>query len=131
MTREEALRFRKSIEQAASLQSDEAALENIYLYPSWQSDLTVSIGERYRYGDTLYKCVQAHTTQGDWTPDMTPALWSEVSIDEWPEIVIPIPSTNPYMSGDKVTYNGSHYICQIDNCVWTPDEYPSGWQLVE
>lgn len=125
MTREEALRFRKSIEQAASLQSDEAALENIYLYPSWQSDLTVSIGERYRYGDTLYKCVQAHTTQGDWTPDMTPALWSEVSIEEWPDWVQPTGAQDAYMAGDKVTHNNKHWVSDVDNNVWEPSVY--GW----
>jgi hypothetical protein len=125
MTREEALRFRKSIEQAASLQSDEAALENIYLYPSWQSDLTVSIGERYRYGETLYKCVQAHTTQSDWTPGMTPALWSEVSIDEWPDWVQPTGAQDAYMAGDKVTHNNKHWVSDVDNNVWEPSVY--GW----
>lgn len=113
--------------------SDEEALQVAALYPTWTSKKgrEVHTGERLWYGGKLYKVVQPHTVQSDWTPDVSASLFTEVSIEEWPEIVIPIPSTNPYMSGDKVTYNGSHYICQIDNCVWTPDEYPSGWQLVE
>ena len=113
--------------------SDEEALEVAALYPTWSSKMgqEVSAGERLWYDEKLYKVIQPHTIQEDWTPDAAVSLFTEVTIEEWPEIVIPIPSTNPYMSGDKVTYNGNHYICQIDNCVWTPDEYPSGWQLVE
>lgn len=113
--------------------SDEEALQVAALYPTWASKVgeQVNVGERYWYDGKLHKVLQQHAVQSDWTPDISASLFTEVRIEEWPEIVIPIPSTNPYMSGDKVTYNGNHYICQIDNCVWTPDEYPSGWRLVE
>lgn len=127
MTREEAYRYRRSIEQAAALQSDEQALENIYLYPKWEAGIDVLRDERYRYGDTLYKCLQAHKTQDDWTPDVVPALWTKVSLEEWPEIPENIPAENPWMKGDKGTWKGEHYICQIDNCVWNPDAYPAAW----
>lgn len=56
-----------------------------------------------------------------------PALWKEVSIDEWPEIPENIPSTAPWMKGDKGTWKGEHYICDMDNCVWNPDVLPSAW----
>lgn len=39
--------------------------------------------------------------------------------------------TTPIMRGDKITYKGKHYTCTYDGCVWTPDEYPQGWQLEE
>ena len=85
MKRSEAIAYRKSIEQAASMQSDEQALENIDLYPSWKPGIDVKVDKRYRYEDILYKCVQAHKTQAGWEPDKTPALWTKVSLDEWPE----------------------------------------------
>ena len=31
-------------------------------------------------------------------------------------------------AGDKITYNGRHYVCLMDGCVWTPDAYPAGWR---
>lgn len=120
MTREQALAYRQTIENAAALQSDEAALENIYLYPSWKEDLSVKVDERYRYGETLYKCVQAHTTQSDWTPDVTPALWVVVSLDEWPEWVQPTGAQDVYNTGDKVSHNDKHWISDVDNNVWEP-----------
>ena len=51
--------------------------------------------------------------------------------DEWPEYVQPTGAHDAYHVGDKITYNGKHYTCIYDGCVWTPDEYPQGWKLVE
>ncbi len=51
--------------------------------------------------------------------------------DEWPEYVQPIGAHDAYKIGDKITYGGQHYVCRMDGCVWTPDVYPAGWELVE
>lgn len=125
MKRKEAWAYRRSIEAAAALQSDEAALENIYLYPQWQADISVQVDERYRYGETLYKCVQAHTTQADWTPDVTPALWTVVSLEEWPEWVQPTGAQDAYAKDAKVSHNDKHWISDVDANVWEPSVY--GW----
>ena len=130
MKRIDAIRYRKSIEKAASLQSDEDALNNIYLYPKWTEDIDVSTGDRYRDDDTLYKCIQGHHTQSDWQPHLTPALWTVVSLDEWPEIPENIPAENPWMKGDKGTWKEEHYICQMDGCVWNPEQYQAAWMKV-
>ena len=127
MNRAEALSYRKSIEDAAALQSDEKARENIYSYPKWEADIDVAKDERRRDGDTLYKCIQPHHTQADWPPHLTPALWAVVSLDEWPEIPENIPATAPWMKGDKGTWKAERYICDMDNCVWNPDQYPAAW----
>ena len=125
MKRQEALRYRRSIVAAAALQSDEKALENIYLYPIWQADKAVQVDERYRYGETLYKCVQAHTTQADWTPDVSPALWVVVSLDEFPAWRQPTGAHDAYNQGDKVSHNEKHWISDVDANVWEPGVY--GW----
>lgn len=129
MNRAEALSYRKSIEAAAALQSDEAALENIYLYPKWGADLDVALDDRYRDEDTLYKCIQPHHTQADWPPHLTPALWVAVSLDEWPEWVQPLGSEDAYRIGDKVSHNDKHWISDTDGNVWEPGVY--GWTEVE
>lgn len=128
MTREQAWAYRQTIENAAALQTDEAALENIYLYPIWKADINVMEGERFRYEDTLYKCNQAHHTQADWTPDATPALWSVVSLDEWPAWVQPTGVQDAYNKGDKVSHNDKHWISDVDANVWEPSVY--GWTEV-
>ena len=50
--------------------------------------------------------------------------------EEYPEYVQPMGAHDAYKIGDKVTYNGKKYICKLDNCVWNPDTYPSGWEEV-
>ena len=52
-------------------------------------------------------------------------------VEEYPEYVKPTGAHDAYKIGDKITYNGKHYECIFDNCVWNPDEYPSGWKEVE
>lgn len=48
--------------------------------------------------------------------------------DEWPEYKQPTGAHDAYHVGDKITYNGKHYTCLMDGCVWTPDAYPQGWR---
>ena len=52
-------------------------------------------------------------------------------VEEWPEYVKPTGQHDSYKIGDKITYNGKHYECIFDNCVWNPDEYPAVWKEVE
>ena len=129
MTRKEAESYRAKIEMAAALMSDEAALDSIELIAPWRIKEYVNAGERRRFDGVLYKCVQAHTTQADWTPDITPALWVAVSIEEYPEWVQPTGAHDAYNIGDIVSYNGTLYISLIDANVWSPEGYPAGWEV--
>ena len=52
----------------------------------------------------------------------------EEPADEWPEYKQPTGAHDAYHVGDKITYNGKHYTCVLDGCVWTPDVYPQGWR---
>lgn len=130
MTREEAIHFRRMIEQASAWTDDADALEMIPLFPRWAYPKAYIVGERISYDGLLYKCVQAHTSQADWTPDVTPALWVRVSVEEFPEWVQPQGAADAYNKGDKVTFEGKHYISLIDGNVWSPAVYPAGWEIV-
>lgn len=128
MTRQEALEYRRKIETAAAQQSDELALESIELFPKWEAGISVTAGDRYQYNGVLYRVVQSHMTQSDWTPDITQALWTVVSLEEWPEWVQPTGAQDAYMIGDKVSHNGKHWESNVDNNVWAPGVY--GWSEV-
>lgn len=127
-----AKQLRPIIEQAVSSALDDAtALQSVPLFPAWQEGIEVSVGDRYQYSGVLYRVVQAHTTMDGWTPDVTPALWVVVSLDEWPEFVQPTGSHDAYNKGDKVTFNGERYICLMDACTWSPSDYPAAWEKQE
>jgi hypothetical protein len=122
------------------------ASENLKMFLPWGENVTYNAGDLRTYsneqeneegiiiGDLkLYKCLQAHTSQADWTPDVSPALWkvcgiSENGIPEWSQ---PISTSDAYMTGDEVMYNGVHYRSLVDNNVWSPTVYPQGWEVVE
>ena len=116
------------LKAARETATDEIALEAIELYPVWSSGISVSVNDRYQYNNKLYKCVQAHTTQADWTPDKTPALWVEVSLDEFPEWKQPAGAHDAYAKGDKVKHNGKKWESTADANVWEPGVY--GWSEI-
>lgn len=129
MTRYEAQSFIKSLLSLRSSATDVQALSATSLYPSWRAGTDYDVGYRFVYNKVLYKVLQAHTSQEDWTPDITPSLYAKVLIpnaDTIPGWEQP-DSTNPYMAGNKVTHKGKTWVSDIDNNVWEPGVY--GWTV--
>lgn len=134
---ERARQLRLVIEQVAENLKDDEALESAELFSVWSGDgVEYEVGKRVRYGEEnkLYKVLQAHTSQPDWTPTDAPSLFAEVlagqdgtDIGEWTQP----DSTNPYMKGDKVIFEGYVWESLIDSNVWSPSAYPSGWQRLD
>lgn len=131
MTREQALSYRKVIEQGVVSLSDEVALETPTLFPLWRAGIVYSVGMRICHAGTLYKCLQAHESQVGWEPGIAHSLWTKVLISD--STVIPEweqpDSTNPYAAGDKVTHNGKTWVSTADNNVWEPGVY--GWEEIK
>ena len=128
MTRGKAKTLRNLIEQLSITLDDATALTGVELFPPWKL-IAYSVGDRVQYNGTLYKCVQAHTAQSDWTPDATPALWVTVTVEEWPEWVQPTGAQDAYAKDSKVTHNGEKWISSYDANVWEPGVY--GWTKQE
>lgn len=120
-----------NIHLAAASLSDEQALETPELFPNWEPGTDYSVGDRERDDGQLYKCVQAHKSQADWRPSLTPNLWTPIAepgdIPVWKQ---PTGAQDAYMTGDKVHYptkTDPVYVSNVDNNVWAPDVY--GWSL--
>lgn len=113
---------KKMFASSVSGLTDEEALEVAAIYPTWVSVIgkPVNVGERYWFNEKLYKVIQAHTAQMDWEPDITPALYVEVSIIEFPEWKQPVGSEDAYNKGDKVSHNGKKWVSDVDANVWEP-----------
>jgi hypothetical protein len=134
MKREHAYKLRELMHKAAVSLGDEDALEAVELFPAWRTVAEYAIDDRVRYGEKLYRCVQAHTSQADWTPDKTPALWTEVAkpgeIPVWKQ---PTGVQDAYNKGDRVWYptkDATVYESLIDANVHSPEAYPAGWMEV-
>lgn len=134
MTRTECIKLRRLIEKASASLADTDALEAKELFAEWEVLHSYNYGDRVRYDGKLYRCEQSHTAQEDWTPDTTPALWTDVAephtIPVWRQ---PTGAQDAYNTGDKVWYpeeNTTVYESTIDNNVWSPEAYPQGWKEV-
>jgi len=130
MKREKAYQLRRMIEKAAQSLDDTDALEAIQLYPAWVAPHDYVKDERVQDEGLLYRCVQPHTSQADWKPAITPALWARVDnpAEEWPEWRQPTGAQDAYANGAKVSHNGKHWISTADNNVWEPGVF--GWDEV-
>lgn len=127
-----ARKLRPYIEKAAMSLDDTDALEAVTLFPQWSDSAEYFVGDRVRFQNILYKCLQNHIAQPTWTPLNSPSLWAKVLIPD--ENVIPEweqpDSTNAYQVGDRVMFNGKVYECIVPNNIWSPAGYPAGWQEV-
>ena len=126
-----ARKLRQYIEKAAISLSDEDALEAVELYPAWKPDTSYAAktesapANRVRDEGELYRCEQSHTSQAGWEPHKVPALWTHISLDEWPEWIQPTGAQDAYRIGDKVSHNDKHWTSDIDYNTYEPGVY--GW----
>ena len=111
--------------------------KNSVRYPAWETGRSYAVGEIIRYGEDplgdpkLYKVIQAHTSQEDWTPDASASLYDPFGMDGqgtplWSQ---PAGAHDAYQTGDIVSYSGIRYESLVDGNVWRPDAY--GWKQVE
>lgn len=120
------------LEQLAPTLTDEQAAQVITIYPEWVPTKIYNLNDRVRYSNGFYKCIQAHTAQQEWYPSVTSSLWTAIidatilPIGEYPLWQQP-ESTNPYMTGDCVTYQDNVWQSIVDNNVWAPGIY--GWEI--
>lgn len=130
----------EKIARALSVLTDEQAQQVVDMFPEWVTDKAYAVGDRVKYDGKLYKCAQAHTSQSDWTPDVTPALWTPLAAEDAdddpttvPVWVQPTGAEDAYNTGDRVLYpdaEGTVYESTIDGNVWSPVDYPSGWTMI-
>jgi hypothetical protein len=119
-------------EQLLPVLTDTQAYTFRYLFPTFEIDKSYEVGERIIYEDKFYKVITTHTSQADWTQDVAVSLFVEISDPaiEYPEFKKPINAETAYMTGDKITFEGNKYVSTMDNNVYSPTEYPQGWEAI-
>lgn len=129
--------FRKAVQYFAASLNEEKALEVATMFDPWVVGKAYSVGEYVTYGTNgvgdpqLYKVVQAHTSQADWTPNAVASLYDAIGLDDggyavWSQ---PTGAHDAYNKGDIVNYNGTLYKSLMDGNVYSPEAYPAGWEV--
>lgn len=132
---EQAKAIREAMDVAGATLTEEQALECVRLYRPWEVGKAYAVGEYLTFGvnsvddPKLYKVVQSHTSQADWKPDISPALYDAIGLDAdgYPVWSQPTGAHDAYNKGDIVNYNGVLYESVIDGNTYSPDAYPAGW----
>ena len=127
--------FRRALQLFAMTLTDEEALEIPSVYEPWGVGKSYVSNTILRYGENgvgdpqLYKVIQAHTSQADWTPDKNASLFKAIGLNNsgYPVWSKPTGVHDAYNKGDIVDYNGILYESLIDGNAYSPDEYPQGW----
>lgn len=130
--------MRKALQMFAQSLSEEEAMEIATVYPKYVVGKAYKTGEMFVYGENsvgdpqLYKVTQEHTSQEDWKPDTTPTLYAAIGLDDdgYPIWSKPTGAHDAYNIDDIVDYNGTLYKSIIDGNVYSPDEYPQGWEVL-
>lgn len=122
---EQALRGLLAVERTKSASfSDDMALLAPGLYPEFDPDGHRYVrDERFVHGGTLYRVLQDHTSQSDWTPENAPSLYAKVLVAEEGQVIewSPIPpGSDGFPKGQVVTHNGKTWESQVDHNVWEP-----------
>lgn len=134
---EKAKAIREAMDYAGATLSEENALICVHLYRVWESGVTYKADEYLTYGENnvgdpqLYKVVQEHTSQADWTPDSVPALYTPIGLDDkgYPVWSQPTGAHDAYNKGDIVDYKGTLYQSLIDGNVYVPGEQSNTWTV--
>ena len=131
--------IREAMDAAGAVLTDEQALICVRLYKPYEVGKAYVAGEFFTYGvnsvgdPQLYKVVQDHTSQEEWMPNLTPALYTAIGLDDdgYPVWARPTGAHDAYNIGNIINYNGVLYESTIDGNVYSPEEYPGGWKEVE
>ena len=111
-----AVELRPIIEQAAVSLSDGEAASVPELITAWAYPVAYAEGDRRSYSGKVYKCRQAHTSQTDWNPAATPALWVVIDVAHAGTQDDPIPASRgmEYEYGKYYldSEDGKTYLCE-------------------
>lgn len=117
--------------KADSLNEDEIE-DLVEIYPKYEVGVAYETGDLFNQDGVLYEVIQSHTSQADWLPSSTPALYKAINpvgvVSDW---IQPTGAHDAYNIGDRVMFEGSMYESLINANTWSPTGYPQGWKLVE
>lgn len=119
------------VKLAETEQLDDTTLtEHAAQFSAWAYPVSYAAKAICQYGGKLYRCLQAHTSQEDWTPTAAASLWKEIGdpTAEYPAWSQPIGAVDAYALGDKVSHNDKNWVSTCANNVWEPGVY--GWEEV-
>ena len=132
MTRNEALRLRAIVEQAAASLDDQTASEGAALFPRLKADGSlVSAGTRINWNGVLKQAAVDLWDTTENNPDNAPSLWTDIAYREGIRVIPETITATQAFALDELGWWQEHvYRSTIAANVYTPEQYAAGWELV-
>ena len=132
MTRDEALRLRAIVELATESLDDQTASEGSSLFPRLKYDGSlIKTGTRINWHGMLKRAaVDLWDTDAN-SPDNAPTLWEDIAYKHGIRIIPDVITAGTAFAKSEQGWRGDTlYESLIDANVWTPEQYPAGWALI-
>ena len=131
--------LRRALQMFSAGLTDEQAMEVAAIYDPWTVGRSYVTGDFLTYGvngvgdPQLYRVIQPHVSQGDWSPDKAASLYVAIGLNAsgYPVWSQPTGAHDAYNMGDIVDYKGALYRSTIEGNVYSPEAYPAGWEALE
>lgn len=132
MTRDEALKLRAIVEQAAASLDDRTASEGATLFPRLRQDGSlIKAGTRINWNGTIMKAAVDLWDTDDNSPEAAPTLWADIAYKDGIRIIPDVITAGTAFAKSEQGWRGDTlYESLIDANVWTPEQYPAGWALI-
>lgn len=130
---EEARANRKAIVAAVPSLDDKTASTAAALFPKLKEDgLLVKAGTRINWNGVLKRAAVDLWDRPENNPDNAPTLWEDLEYREGYRIIPDTITAGLAFAKDELGWRGDVlYKSLIDANVWTPEAYPSSWEIVE
>ena len=124
---------REAMDRAGGMLNDAEASTVSEIYPTLKQDgQLVKAGTRINwYGQLKRAAVDLWDTIEN-NPDNAPVLWEDINYKDGYRIIPDvITAGTAFALGERGWWKDELYESRMAANVYTPDEYPSGWRLVE
>ena len=130
MTRAEALRLRAIVEQAAeSLDDQTVSTAPTLLRKLKQDGKLVSAGTRINWGGTVKRAAVDMWDTAENTPDAAPTLWEGIDYRDGYRVIPSVITAGTAFALDELGWwGGKLYKSKVAANVYTPEQYPAGWE---
>ena len=133
MNRAEALRLRAIIETAAASLDDKTASTAPTLFPRLKQDSSlIKAGTRINHNGSIKRAaVDLWDTEAN-NPDNAPTLWEDILYRDGYRIIPDVITAGTAFALDELGWWGDKlYKSLLSANVYTPEQYPNGWELQE
>lgn len=134
MTRDKARKLRQLIVQASQSLDDKTASEGVELFDGMKYDGSlIEVNTRINWKGELKRARNALWDTEQNNPDKAPTLWQTVLYRDGIRVIPEnIPAEDPFYNGNLGWWGYDLYKSVAEGVnVYTPEQYPPNWELVE